>query len=454
MPSQAIPPIPAFVSVGPQQTDPGCVNGRALIFAAVVAGAGLTSSAAYFNGTHAQALYNAEAQKSRIQKSAYSVPPGPRVITYVRGAPQQIDLTQQPFYDLPQPGPLVGAAHRLVSAAPQQVDLTQQPFYDAPIPLTQGAVPGVGVTYGMHAGVLYNAESLKTQVWPSVMAGSTPPVVTPAATMVYGSHATALYNAETSKTKIWTSVSSPGSGWLVTYVSAMPDVSEYPTIQGFTTPLARPSAGGPSLGTVIRVGQQTYVDPPSRVFAAAIVGSTPRVGTFFATYQVDTTQLQAFYDAPQVGQTLATGAVPKFVLVSPQFADLVQQVLWEPLPGQVLLTGTVSKVVSVAPQLLDVTLQAFFDAPQTGPLKGPVPPLVQAAPQQVDLTLQAVFSEPLIIGQGKLGVFVNVPPQQYDYTLPASVFEPLVVKISYVLRAAQRLELTDYGKRITLSISS
>jgi hypothetical protein len=52
--------------------------------------------------------------------------------------PQQYDLTLQPFYDAPQPGPFIGPVPSLVNAPPQQYDFTTQGVFSHPLITKQG----------------------------------------------------------------------------------------------------------------------------------------------------------------------------------------------------------------------------------------------------------------------------------------------------------------------------
>jgi hypothetical protein len=464
------PTQPVFISAAPQQYDftlqpfydgtgtqtPGSVP---------------VTEATY--GSHAVATYNAEALKSKIWASvAPSLVQTGKLSSSFNAGPQQYDFTQQPFYDAPQPSGSTSRVPTFTSAAPQQFDLTQQAFWDAPQP--GGATTRVPTFINAAPQPL---DLTQQAFWDAPQGGAPLAGEVPVSAWIGGTHAVALYNAEALKTKIWSSVSSGSvTGWVLTYISAGPDVTEYPTILGFTTSPAIPRAafstlgsfvsaspqfeerptfvtrpaqrlgstplvptmvsvgeqsylnpppsithatlasGGPTLGTVVSVGQQSYTDVQPRYYPTVVVGNTPRVSAFFSVYPIDTSQLASWYTSSQ--------------------------------PNPI---GPVLRLVQAAPQSYDFTQQAFYDAPQPGPLHGPVPPLINSAPQQVDLTQQGSFSRPLIIGQGRLGAFVQTLPQKFDYTLPASLFQPLSARLVLVVRAPVRIELGDYGKRIELS---
>lgn len=195
---------------------------------------GAVPSSEYLWGTHAAAIHNAENVKSAIfrsvaaatvvvtgvsafisapQQSYADVQPfieqslasgqATPVIPRVSGAPQVVDFTLQAVYSRPITSPQ-GPTVRPFTAGPLQVDLTQQAILSEPLPNRQGAVPppvwqgqtdpsqlapsiwqaiasAVVITPNPIAGFFVappqNEERPTRQVWPSLVAGQTPPVI-------------------------------------------------------------------------------------------------------------------------------------------------------------------------------------------------------------------------------------------------------------------------------------
>lgn len=140
------------------------------------------SSAEFRFGSHAVALYAAEARKSRLFGGGQ---PAPLVSgdlgTFVRAAPQLVDLTLQArIVPAAITQPVQGAVPVMTRGAPQTVDLTQQgwirsttPFGSAP--LAQGAVPPL-VLGGQPQ---YNTTQIAAQVWSQLKSGAVPPPAPP-----------------------------------------------------------------------------------------------------------------------------------------------------------------------------------------------------------------------------------------------------------------------------------
>ena len=222
-----------FVSAAPQQADYRFAAGFTLVIASAVTPQGDTNAAEYLFGTHAQALYNAEAIKSFVRPSASAPVVQPQLgqyftlgqqsyvdsvgqvwkavvagatsqpVPFTQAAPQLLDLSVQAVFQKPLVGPQ-GSTVRPFTAGPQQVDLTQQAFYRLPPEQRQGPVPPFTIglpqdnTYQIPASITPaqpaatttpnpvstffsvppQTEDRPTQlVWQSNVSGQTPPVI-------------------------------------------------------------------------------------------------------------------------------------------------------------------------------------------------------------------------------------------------------------------------------------
>jgi hypothetical protein len=239
----------------------------------------------------------------------------------------------------------------------------------------------------LHATATYNAEALKSRLWPSASAHVG--VVSTALGSYIGIGPQAFDPTPALQPLLIVPLGTQ-PGWIQTYISAAPDSTEYPVTLGFRAPVTHSTPiAGPLLGVTVRVGQQSYSDVQPQIVASLVLGGLPP-------------------------------------------------------------TVPIATRVQIGPQAFDFTQQAFWDAPQPGPLKGAVPPWLSAAPQPIDLTQQGLFTQPYTLGQGKLGAFVRVLPQQYDYTLQANYTPLITAAIVYIPRGAIILSLGDYGRRLVL----
>lgn len=403
-PLGALPRIAAQLRVAPQAVDlslqpffdgpqpaPGVVSGPA-------------PTAQYQFGTHAVALYNAEAEKTRIWSSI----PAPTSVTtgilgqWTTSAPQAADLSLQPFFDGPQSNPS-GYLFTVIGASPDTSEFpTLQPtFVRSSI---QGLVSGILGAFSRAPPQLEERPTFT--VWPSVVSGATPRIVP------------------------------------TTWTPEQSYTNPQPLGIRASTPI-----GGPALGSVAVAPQQSYSDVQPRITPAVIAGNSPRIGVFFTAAQIDATQATPRFTAPITATAVVSVPVAPYLATSQQAQDYPTLQIWSSRNAGV--NSRVAPLVQSAAQA-DLTQQPFFDAPQPGPLTGLVPPAVRVPPQQVDLTLQATFSHPLITGQGKLGSFSIAPPQQFDYTLQGNFASPLSAAIVYTILAPERLGLDDYGQRISL----
>jgi hypothetical protein len=401
-------------------------------------------------------------QQSSINRSAQSSVGklGTMIVT-----PVQVDLTQQSVFSRPTPANQGKLGSSFVTAPqtdltqvqpqiyppasiviqtklgafvvtlPQQVDLTQQSQISPSVANPSGLVSGALSTFGTHSIALYNAEAVKTQIYPSVR--PPPVIVSPVSTFI---NVPAQNVDLTQQSQIYRSASNP-SGWILTWITSGPDSSEYIQLQSQLSPSAAvPPVGGISgiqytFGTHAQAlynaeSVKTQLYPPSRA------PTTPpsNLGTFVYTapQNVDLTQSSRLQpSAPGIQGSTIRPNTP----VPPQ-VDLTQQsVIIASSPG--IQGTTVRPIVQSLPQV-DLTQQSIFSAPLLAPpqtsfaLKS-----YTAGPQNIDLTIQSVFvpSSPGISGR-TVTPNVPVPPQLVDLTQQSQIYKPLALP--------QRSTLTSY----------
>src|SRR4029077_3664858 len=156
--------LPQYFTAGPSQQEQAPLGTVAVFAALSVLPSTLLSLQTF--GTHAKALYNAEAEKTQVWRAATpgATPPG-------------LPLTR--------------------NAAVPQVDLrlAAGAYYNFAAAMQSGGGLPQKYTFGAHATALYNAEAAKTTVWASVHGGT---VITNVLglNLQFGTHAKALYDAE------------------------------------------------------------------------------------------------------------------------------------------------------------------------------------------------------------------------------------------------------------------
>jgi hypothetical protein len=307
---------------------------------------GQVSGSEYQFGTHASALYNAEAIKIQFYPSVRP-PPTSGLGTFVN-VPQQVDLTQQSqIYKSVIAGQTTSIMPR-VSTAPQLVDLTQQSQFYGIKASPSAIVSGSQYTFGTHSIALYNAEAIKTNIYPSVRP---PPVVTGVVSTFINVPPQSV--DLTQQSQIYPAASNPG-GWILTWITSGPDSSEFVQFQSTIIP----SSSG--------------VLPAARPIKFIV--STPQV--------VDLTQQSSIYKPLLTFQ----GRVPPYTLTAPQLLDLTQQSVIQPsVPSPI---SYAFKSYTSGPQLVDLTIQsqifpAQFRALIFGPTVFPNP----FVPAQFDITV-------------------------------------------------------------------
>lgn len=386
--------------------------------------------AEYTFGTHAKAIDQAEAIKSKVwgpvpnragllagaffmvgpqayanvqpviqQSPRAAVLAAPKPQGLVSAAPQFIDLTVQavisrsvragavyppqprvsaaPQADPTQISPVIQASLRAVviipnpvapyySLAPQLVDLTLQPIFDAPTPARQGTL-GSMVVLGPS-----EQHQVRSQVWPSV-------------------RATAI-------------VPNP----ITRYISAAPQQADLSLPSQFYAPLVN----GGWLNTYISAG--------------------PDTSEFHATF------IRPMITASSMSPPVVPNPVARYYSIPPQMLDTtIQPRLWRPTP---LPQGNLGKQVWAAP--IDTTQVAplVWASLVTPPiLSNPVAPYYSIHPQRVDLTLQPVISRPRLSSQGRVPPMINAGQQTRDLTPPSQVYPISIAAIVHGLTLRQHM---------------
>lgn len=411
------------------------------------------SGASYTFGTHAVALYNAEAVKTQIYPSVrpllatsigtfITVPPQNDLTQQSQIYPSartalvtslgafintalQIDLTQQSVFSRSVPGIQGSTVRPNVPVPPQNVDLTQQSQFYGIQASPQAPFSGTSYTFGTHAAALYNAEAIKTQIYPSVRP---PPagVSTQIGTFINSIPP----NVDlTIQSKFYSASANPG-GFVLTWITSGPDPSEYVQLQSRTAASAAASL------TPQPVVKSFVSQPPQQDFtlksslqpsAPGIQGPTIRPNVPVPPQSIDLTQ-QSVFTSP----ALAFSYALKPYTSAPQNVDLtIQSVIIPSSPGQ--QGRTVTPNVPVPPQLVDLTQQSQIYKPLALPQR-PLLTSYFSTPQLVDLTQQSSIYKPLLTFQGRVPPYTLSAPQLVDLTQQSIVNRSVPSPISYGLK--------------------
>ncbi len=400
-----------YVTAAPQVE--AFAAGVAVAFAAAVA-VGPISTSEYTFGTHAVALYNAEAEKTRLWPTLRGNPgQTPPVLSLGFAAPQLDPRAAGAAYFVPAAAPL------LQPALGQFASTAGRPQFD---PLSAGYYASFQAAAQSGGGIkafqspappdlaLYTAEAEKTQFWQAIQPGQ---VTTDVLGMefLFGTHAAALYNAEAGKSQRW------------------------PAVVGLTFPTGQ-------LGAFCSVQPQQF-DPTVRCLWTSPTFSAQ--GWIVPFLEAEPQPGADVQPAPSLSrQATATPYMqPPAQRAEPQRVDLTLQPLWV-RPAATRAGASVVSFVAL-PQPYDPTVPAqVWRAVATAQ---PVAPYVVAAPQRVDLTLpaQQTRAQPAApqFTHG-LGAYTYAPAQRPDQAagaawVRASVQLPVGLLGAYT-RAAPWLE--------------
>jgi hypothetical protein len=372
--------------------------------------------AQYTFGTHAVALYNAEAVKTQLYPSVRSPPP-PNLGAFVNVPAQSVDLTQQSqiYPAAANPG---GWILTWITSGPdssEYIQLQSSISPSAAAPPAQGSISGPQYTFGTHAAAFYNAEAIKTQIYPSARAPTAPPTNLGAFVNV-----PAQLVDLTQKSSI--QPSAPG----IQGVTVRPNIPVPPQSVDLTQQsIVRAS----SLAVTYAI--KSYVTAPQLIDftqQSIIVASSPGIqGTTVRPIvqvnpQIDLTQ-QSIFSVPLIAPPQTSFALRSYTS-APQGIDLtIQSVIIPSSPGQ--QGRTVTPNVPVPPQSVDLTQQSQFYKPLALPQRSLLTSYF-STPQLVDLTQQSNIYKPLLTFQGRVPPYTITAPQLLDLTQQSVIARPLV----------------------------
>lgn len=254
----------------PQLVDLGRAAGFGFIIASAIGGGTSGPGAEYQHGTHAVALYNAQAQTGTHVFAALSGKQG----TSVKPA-----IITQPQYPEPRPSTIFDTSDleviakyqplRLVNASPQQYDPTptMQPFLDFTGSSQSALGFGAEYQFGTHQKALYDSQNSSiiwnAQAKPPVQGGQVP---------LRSFHVQGQELNYDLTLQGWTRTVPVAQGFLVTMVTAGPQFADL-TLEAVVT--------------------------PSQPFHSAAPNAPINPAFFFAQPQFDTTQIPARVIKPQ-----------------------------------------------------------------------------------------------------------------------------------------------------------
>lgn len=202
-----------------QLVDFGLAAGFGIVFASAFGSGTAAQAAEYQHGTHAAALYNAQAQSGTAIFPSVSVQEGSPIFAMPVTAPQYVD-PPQPVISLAslEKAP-VNRAITLTQGAPQQYDFSVQGAIFRPV-LAQSAI-GFGAEYqhGTHAKALYDSQN-SSVTWGAVRSPPTAANLAPLHTIVVPPQSVDL------TLQGWIKTIPVNQGWLLTMVTAGPQLAD------------------------------------------------------------------------------------------------------------------------------------------------------------------------------------------------------------------------------------
>jgi hypothetical protein len=248
----------------PQLLDLGRAAGFGIVFAAVIGGGTAGMGQEYQFGTHQVAIHNDIAVQGTNVWPPSPGRQGPTVTTFFANQPQYPEPRDPRLFDTSSLEKATGIEPlRQINAAPQVVDLTLQPW------ISQALYSGSNgwtteYQFGTHQAQLYDSQT-RQQVF-SPLKGFTAAAQTAPIKLV-----SALPQELNSDLTIqgWNKIPSVPQGWILTYISAGPQLADL-TVQATLAP-AQPfhsAFTGPTAPkTIVAVWQQDITQIPAVAFA-------------------------------------------------------------------------------------------------------------------------------------------------------------------------------------------
>jgi hypothetical protein len=316
----------------PQLLDYGRAAGFGVVIAAVFGGGTAGPGQEYQHGTHQLALYNAQAiSGSRIFPSVPGKQ-GPSVTTMVTTLPQYPEPVAPQLFDLsPFERATGNQPLRLITAAPQQIDLTIQPWI-TPAFSSESFGWTSEYQFGTHQAALYNSQ-ISSQIFSPLRTPVSAAGVAPIHTVItFPQEATRDLTIQG-----WSNIPSVPQGWIITMITAGPQLADL-TIQAQVTtaqPFHSAAPPGPTAPTtIVAIWQQDPTQQPAKIFAPPL--RTPPVQPLAQQFafpdRQDYTQPQGLIIAPALPGP-AKYVQPAFVTSYEQQYDKTNypQVLAKPL---------------------------------------------------------------------------------------------------------------------------
>jgi hypothetical protein len=302
----------------PQLFDLGRAAGFGFIVAAAFGGGTAGPGQEYMFGTHAVAIHNDIAVQGTNVWPPSPGRQGPTITKWIGTLPQFPEPIAPQVFDTTDLEKTVGNQPlRLVSAAPQSVDLTLQPYIQLPL-LNNSNGWTTEYQFGTHQKALYDSQggsvvfgSLRT---PQSAATGLVPLKTIVANPQELSRDLTLQG--------WAKIPSVAQGWIVTVIQASPQFADFTLQAQFTQaqPFHSAAANAPiSPTTIVAVWQQDITQIPAQV-------SRPpgRVAQFKPIQQVFGAPDRQDYTQPQ-GQLTLTALPGPSKKLQPAFVYSFEQ---------------------------------------------------------------------------------------------------------------------------------
>lgn len=248
----------------PQLADLGRAAGFGFVIAASIPGPSAGPGQQYTFGTHAVAIYNETAVQGTNVWPPSPGRQGPSVAPTILTLPQYPEPRDPKLFDVSPLEKSVGNQPlHLITAAPQNVDLTLQPWLTQPFQAQSNAWTAQ-YQFGTHAAQIYNSQG-GTALFPTA---TTPPVTggqSPLRTIV-------TLPQELSRDLTlqgWSKIPSVKTGWLLTMVTAGPQLADLTLQAQFipARPFLSPFSGPISPKTIVSVSQDDTTQIAAKFFA-------------------------------------------------------------------------------------------------------------------------------------------------------------------------------------------
>lgn len=293
----AIGPVPPLAgnSTSPLFDALGAAAGFGLVFASCLTSTNTGFGAEYTHGTHAAAIYDSQFKGAMFPAVKGNAP---------------------------------NSAVHAVSGAPQAFDFTLQASLFAPIENESNAI-SAEYSFGLHQTALYNSQ-IQSQVWGAVAKPPSSANVTSFPLLF----AQPQELTRDLTLQGWVKIPSVPQGWLLTVVSAGPQIADFTVQASFQRSSIKNILASWNPTTIIAASQQDPTQIAPRLIKPPAAASPKPIIAQFVAQSPDPTQLQPqIFPAPFI-RVVKYNLPPQFVSPPQVYVDIPQPTLIAPIVGR------------------------------------------------------------------------------------------------------------------------